>query len=312
MKLSRLLMLSLCCCTPAFAQSKPPSKPYALPAMSTKPPVESGPVRVRVSIVGFVAVAQTWDDAMQRDGKDDEVFLLAEARRFQVADNVASAAGVDIVRSLVMGDINGFRPEDRIRAGHASDDGGIQTGDKVGTTGTRHGTPRADRLPLRIFEGELYGGMSLLVVPTIWEWDGAPGPLEQLARGMLAPLDVAGASFDIAAAEIGRSERGADTGLGYLGRYSELLGVRDVVGVNEVQDQTVVGTQADRPIGMSQAGGGKYRFDPWVIRLGPQGVRNAAARDRGLGPGVIVLHYEDAPALRGKYDLYVQIEDLTN
>ena len=316
---SVLLAIALACAAPAALAQVPsklqpkqafaPASSFAKPvALQQTPGVGVG--RFRVTITGLVAVEQTWDDAMQRDGKDDEVFLLAEARLIQITDNVPSAITQRVVRSLVMGDTNGFQPEERIRAGRASEDGGIQSGDKIGTTGTRNGEPREDRIPLKVWEGDIYDDMSLMIVPTIWEWDGAPNGLEQLSRSFLGAIDFIGAGADSAGDLPSSHSRGVDQGYPFLKRYSEMLTVRDVVGAGEAQEQTVVGTQADRPIGMSRTVGNAWHFDPWVISLGPRAARDLAQHDSGNGPGVIVLHYEDGPALHGKYDLYLQVEQL--
>src|SRR5205085_2978343 len=89
-------------------------------------------------------------------------------------------------RSIVMGDVSINNPP-RVRAGMATTDrGGIRTGDSV-----PNATPWSltttkledDRLPMRIWEGELVQGANgaenaAIIMPTIWEWDGP----DQLAR----------------------------------------------------------------------------------------------------------------------------------
>jgi len=296
--------------TPSKIQSKQVFTPAPTKALPRDEPPPHAVGRFRVTITGFVAVEQTWDDSLQRDGKDDEVFLLTETRLIQATDNVPSVIEQTSARSLVMGDTNGFQPEDRIRAGQASEDGGIQSGNKVGTTGTRLGEPRENRIPMRVWEGEIQDNMSVLIVPTIWEWDGAPSALEQLVGNLLVPVNIIAGAFDGAAMMPDRRRDSSSDNNLFVSRFSEMLTARDVVGSSEVQEQTVVGTQADRPIGMTKGNGNTYRFDPWVISFGLKGARTAAAFDRGYGPGVIVLHYVDGPALNGKYDLYLQVEEL--
>ncbi len=324
---STTLALTIACAlalpSPALAQSKGSSKqvvlPVQLPAVEPPPAPDAPRERVhryRVSITGFVVEQQTWDDAMQRDGKDDEVFLLAEVRTIQMGGAGPQVSAPVTVRSIVMGDVQGFEPEDRLRAGQASDDGGLRTGDKVGTVGQRRGEPRNDRVPLLLWEGELYEGMAVMVVPTIWEWDGDVGNLERLGRNLLAPLDAAGAAgFDSMAGMPGKHIHGSQqfpqfVGTGEIRRYSETQLGRDVVGTNQVQAHSVVGARANRPIGMELAPDGLYRFDPWVITLAYGTAGSVAWGETGYGRGVYRLPYIDAPALNGRYQLHVQVEEL--
>ena len=218
------------------------------------------------------------------------------------------------LRSMVMGDVNGFQPEERIRAGHSSDEGGLRTGDKVGTTGQRQGEPRSDRIPLLLWEGELYEGMGVMIVPTIWEWDGEVSNLERIGRNFLTPFDVVGGAFDHEASRpsehIGSGKQfPVFSRSGELRRYSETEVGRNVVGANAVQEQSVVGTRADRPIGMELVGG-SYRFDPWVLTLTHGSAGDIARADFDYGPGIIRLPYIDAPALHGRYQLFLQVEQI--
>ena len=297
---------------PAQAQSK--VKPAALPVIMQKqaPPPAPAVKRYRVSITGFEAEQATWDDAMQRDGKDDEIFLMAETRELYNNDGTPYVGPAQTMRSMVMGDTNGFQPEDRLRAGHASDEGGIRTGDKVGTTGTRYGEPRKDRIPMLVWEGELRPDMAVMIVPTIWEWDGAPTFLEGLGVSLLEPINTIGDGEDRIASE--RAERLGMRDFpqflhGEIRRYSEMEVGRNVIGTNVVQQAHVVGTQADRPIGMD-SDNGTFRFDPWVLTLGHGTIEGIAHNNMGYGSGVIRLPYFDAPALRGRYQLYLQVEEM--
>jgi len=313
LKPALLALAAVALCSPAAAQNKSMKLPVLVPQVA---PVAPEPVhRYRVSITGFVVEEQTWDDAMQRDGKDDEVFLLAEVRQINGNDGAARVGRPETVRSMVMGDVNGFQPEERLRAGHASEDGGLRTGDKVGTTGARRGEPRGDRIPLRLWEGELHPGMGVMIVPTIWEWDGEVTDIERIGRNLLGPLDAIGsAGFDWAGSEPGKH---IDSGKqfpqfassGELRRYSETEVGRNVVGTNVVQEHSVVGTRADRPIGMELVAG-SYRFDPWVLMLGHGNAGILAHNESGFGPGVIPLPYIDSPALHGRYQLYLQVEEI--
>jgi hypothetical protein len=129
--------------------------------------------RYRISVTGFRATQATNDDPVfHRDGKGDEIFIAAF-----VGSDLGGVGRLDrkIVRSRVYGDVNHF--PDRIQAGSSSPYGGIGPGNAVpATAGALLPSPVAatpDRLPLLVWEGELWDGdLGLAVVPTIWEWDG--------------------------------------------------------------------------------------------------------------------------------------------
>lgn len=130
--------------------------------------------RYRITILGLECLQETKDDPLQLDGKRDEVFLgvyLATAPRLNGNQRPTPVA---TLRTKVMGDTNSY--PDRIRAGTASAQGGIQTGDfvpdstittpKVNVQGT------TDHFPLKVWEGELTDTSDLLVIaPCLFEWD---------------------------------------------------------------------------------------------------------------------------------------------
>jgi hypothetical protein len=147
----------------------------------------------RVTVNGFTVNRQTGEQASADherragvpgpysrnvDGTADEVFVLAEVfvlrrtpgGRFQLVSHSS-------LRTPVMGDTSGF--SDRERAGMASPTGGLRSGESYPTSSpwVRVGQARADRLPMLLWEGELSGAatsqMSVIIIPTIWEWDEA-------------------------------------------------------------------------------------------------------------------------------------------
>jgi hypothetical protein len=125
--------------------------------------------RYRITVNGLRANAATNDDPIQhRDGKGDEIFVAV----FVGSD--LSRIDRKIVRSRVYGDVNRF--PDRIQAGSSSPYGGIGPGNVVPPTAGAALFPVSamqDRLPLLVWEGELWDGdRGLAVVPTVWEWDG--------------------------------------------------------------------------------------------------------------------------------------------
>jgi hypothetical protein len=265
------------------------------------PAVRKG--KFRVTVNGFIAHQQTWDDALQRDGKDDEVFLAGETRILTNATGIPDIATLPQVRSMVMGDIQGF--DDRLRAGSASDLGGIRSGDPVPVAKpwTRQRTPGRQGLPFILWEGELIADrVSALIVPTIWEWDQGEGPFDGLVRSILDSFGT-GNTYG--------GEAGAPpSGNRLLRRASERQIGTNVLGTETTfARSSVTGEAGSRPIGMSLRNG-RFALDPWVLALTYDDAVATSRTDAGRGKGVIEVVYEDATELRGRYTLFVQIEQL--
>lgn len=316
MKLIFTLSLALAFSQVAVGQMKSPrsggerksSPPIGLPPVArTQSPdraAETG--RFRVTINGFIAHRQTWDDALQRDGKDDEVFLLCETRLVQRVKDVPHITPLPPTRSVQLGDVQGFESR-RSRAGSASDMGGIRSGDRVPVDmpWARHREPGHNSLPFIVWEGTLKRDeTAAMIVPTIWEWDGGDTPLTFLLRAL---IDGWAGSANPAR---GMPELPAHSpGQNLLKRLSEMQLGNDVIGANVSYDESVVGQGGDRPIGMWYRDG-KYIFDPWTLYLTYERARTASQKDFGRGRGVIEVTYEDAADLRGRYTLFVQIEQM--
>ena len=82
--------------------------------------------RYRVTVNGFTVHHETKDDALQLDGKRDEVYVTVQVA---VVDRTRRVRMSSTARTKVMGDVNDHNG--RIRAGSASREGGIRTGDDV-------------------------------------------------------------------------------------------------------------------------------------------------------------------------------------
>jgi hypothetical protein len=190
-----MLMLGI---TSAIGQSgpeKPKDKgplPFQIPVNI---PLEG---RFRVTLTGFTVNRQTSDNILEADGKGDEIYVLAETAQYdahadtrprdRVSANPAASMALTTglrgrgnltlrrsLASVLMGDINFQNDPPRIRAGSASSVGGLRTGDRYPTNEPWNlsGAPRADRLPMLLWEGDLHLGRELVIIcPTIWEWDG--------------------------------------------------------------------------------------------------------------------------------------------
>ena len=142
------------------------------PTTPPRPGVVTVSGRYRVTLNGFTVLRQTYDNPVQTDGKGDELYFAG----WVAVIDTASPLMVQhyVVQSREVGDRNGYPY--RVRAGSASQAGGIRTGDKFPTIPTRRaGAVSPDSLPMLLWEGELVPGRSAVVVtPTVWEWDHNP------------------------------------------------------------------------------------------------------------------------------------------
>jgi hypothetical protein len=126
--------------------------------------------RYRVSVASLSAEHETLDDFWQWDGKRDEVYVSAFAETFDRLSGQLLASAT--IKSPIHGDINGFPPGSRVRAGSASDLGGIRSGDQVSPV-LGQPAPGADGYPLLVlWEGTLTSSREVVVLhPVLWEAD---------------------------------------------------------------------------------------------------------------------------------------------
>jgi hypothetical protein len=255
--------------------------------------------RYRVVANGFEVLAETWDDALEWDGKRDEVYLSATVHR-------ASRDGTvewyrNTAPSAVLGDTN--NQNGRVQAGSASSRGGLRTGDRfpTGTPWVRDQEPdlRRNWPPYTLWEGELTDGQdAVLITPAVNEWD----PGQSAWDGWLAWASQQAKKLGPEIAKLvggplpSAIVKGLDLGLDlFMG----------------LQESGVLGRSADRPIGMTRDPGDpkKFVFNPQVLTLNFQTAeRLVAEQPVGRGLGVLGFDYADDPYLRGHYVLWVQVE----
>lgn len=263
-----------------------------------KPPTPSNQARFRITINGLKVARETLDDALERDGKRDEVFFLSQWRLSESDRTVRSS---ELLRSRVMGDATGR--SDRVRAGSARPGalnpgmiGGLMTGDSFpNNPSVLSGAATADRAPMLLFEGELTSSQVLVVVPTIWEQDGPDDLLTLISRAFNPVLDNGA-----------RSVRPAPEYPGLLGR---ILATEGDLGSDVHVGLGIFGDPRDRPIGMA-LGRDSYVFFPQRLRFSFADANEASRTSFGYGNGVIPITYKDADALRGDYTIFVQIQRL--
>lgn len=167
------------------------------PTSSTSPtPVlPAGAGRYRVTLTGVQVTVPTKDIPDNTDGQGDEIAAAAIAVYFErgvdAPQTNATLGSINAVRGVEYGDINALRKDaDRVRAGHASaNGGGLRAQDLAPdgfAPGNSRGTPDARRFPLLVWEGILHAATdAVLIVPSIWERDLARARLDAYVDGWL-------------------------------------------------------------------------------------------------------------------------------
>ena len=285
----------------------------ALPSIAQTPPVFRKPKPVfRVTLLGFQADEQTNDTMFQTDGKGDEIYTLVN-----VASYESSTPSMQRYRSILMGDGNDQPavPE-RMAVGNLSDQGGIGTGFRMLPRTAPRGAYRALTLPMVVYRGS----GPVIVVPTIWEWDGddkfARTFADELeARFFRGPLTV---SF-VRDAEHGRLDPAA--GVGPLFSAARLNWTLRTFGYGRGGSDYVIG---ETNIGEERV------FTPQFLVLTSE-MAAVAARKSGSLPalraasgaegsiveplfpagflnGVINVRYDAAYGNKGTYTLFLKVE----
>ena len=254
--------------------------------------------RYRVSVNGFRVMAETWDDALQWDGKRDEVFISSQVA---VVDKSGNQLFSNQPTSPVMGDTWG--QNGRIQAGSGGDRGGLRTGDSFpSNTPWRRAVPLdedRDWPPTVIWEGELVSGENVaLITPTIWEWDPGGDFFSGWLRWGNEQLQAIAPKV---------KELTGGTGAVVVDAVSLGLGV--AVSMFDVGGP--MGSSGSRPIGMQRDGANPktFTFNPQVLVLNYDTAELLAnSEPSGRGKGVLTLRFAEDPLFRGEYLLFVQVE----
>jgi hypothetical protein len=234
---------------------------------------------------GFRVNQQTWDDALQFDGKGDEVLVKSVV---SLVSN-GQPRPVPSPQTYTIGDTNG--KVGRIRGGSLSSKGGLRSGDTFPTAEPwrRINGVSAVSLPMRLWTGTLVQGQDVLtIVPSIFEDDeggtdlyNAFVPWALDAVNTLAPHIqglVPGSAPYVTATQAGLQVLASATSL--------------------------VGKKATRPIGMQNG-----RFDAPMLILDRDAAERIATTDLGKGPGVFEITYNDSSEIgAGSYTLYLSVE----
>jgi hypothetical protein len=266
--------------------------------------------RYRISIAGFKVNHETYDDPLQRDGKRDEVFVAAEVQHFNRKTGALVDAGT--VQSKVYGDANGF--PDRVPQGHASDVGGLMSGDVVPFGWDEQSilpSPEPGWFPLVLWEGSLANEEDALVLrPTIWEWDGDHTGFNTWLRAVAA--DPAGIwkygplQQTMAAAAISEVQGG-----------SILFIATDVAGHTLIPNANEYWVDAgrDRPVGISDPRGISAQWIDRLLLLTREKIEYELSKSGAIGGvrGLLPLRFVDTStgsiaALSGDYTVYLRLE----
>ncbi|MEO6210460.1 MAG: hypothetical protein ABIQ10_10085, partial [Gemmatimonadaceae bacterium] len=224
----------------------------AVPAAA--PVATSG--RYRIVANGFRVLHETKDDILSRDGKGDEVY--GAFTMFHYDRHTGTLLDRDLRRTLVIGDVWNF--PGRVKGGSWSATGGFKAGDTYPASGepfVQHGVPSRDSFPFLIWDGPLTNDQdAVIILPTIWEYDGSSGAYDQWFSRELADqhsiwTDV-GVQELIGGHQLGvvlpSGELGAPGGVSATapaGFQTMLLQIGAMFGV----------TSFDRPVGMKNVGG---------------------------------------------------------
>src|SRR3954466_7459239 len=258
----------------------------------------------RANINGFWCHNETWDDALNWDGKHDEIFFAVNTKLIDANGVVTQNRDSE---SELMGDT--WQLPGRIQAGSASDRGGIVTGDKFPTN-----TPGLRTVPLdgrrfppyTIWEDKLEeGGDTVLLTPTTCEWDPGTGFMDGWLAWLKKTNTDYGPRTKDALAKLAPGSApvfdavslGIDVAFTLAGLWSPL------------------GQSMRRPIGLQRdpTNPNGALFNPQTIALNAKTADFLAnANLQGLGKGILELNYQDDPYLRGVYSMFVQIEKISD
>ncbi|MCA2216278.1 hypothetical protein [Jidongwangia harbinensis] len=277
--------------------------------------------RYQISINGFDVKNQSWDHALQVDGKDDEVFIGWNSKKMRSDGTLIYEAATR--KSATIGDVNG--QSGRVVGGSASSKGGLRDGDRyphdkpwmkkrvfdlpaippfIWSPTRIEISPEVpsgrDYPPMNCFTDTITEGEVVYFTPSIWEFDLGQSAWE----GMLAWLRDTDDKFGARAKEI------------FTKVFPPNNWIFDAVslGIQTASTLTsITGSSGSRPIGTvrSATNPATFVFNPWILELTFERAEALiAAEPAGVGHGVLAIPYTDDISLRGSYQLYLQVERL--
>lgn len=242
-------------------------------------------------LTGFQVQQATYDNMLNSDGWGDEVLITMDVTETSQADRTKTPLSGLLPEVGNFGDIG--KAENKIRAGTASNRGGLKNGD------TYNGTP----FPYRVWCGQLTEGQNEVVITsTIWEWDGAVGSsiYDWMAWFNQHNKDLQHADVKKAAVTM-NAEWGA-----YMQAGAKLT---EMWTGAVVDMKNVLGDAKDRPIGLAADGS----FVPRSIIL-TYGIAEKALSAAMFGPpGTFSIRYKEPPGkLNGDYTIKGLLKRVSN
>jgi hypothetical protein len=267
-------------------------------------PVTSG--RYRITLAGFKVHHETYDDVLERDGKRDEVYAAAFVQHFD--RTTGRFLGGDLFRTKTYGDANNH--PDRIPQGHASDLGGLMTGDAVPYGWDEQSvvpTPNPGWFPLVLWDDVLSDGRDVVIVrPTLWEEDGDRTGFEHWRQTLVQD---AGSTWGYPpiASDLNQTAISQLRGGGMLSMHASVL---DPILFN--QDPQNVDPGRDRPIGLQYTNSVNI-FRDLLVALTREKIEAELSRQGVPTRGLIPIVFKESSccsqlALDGDYTLYLRLE----
>lgn len=281
----------------------------------------------RVTAKGFICNRETADDMLERDGKRDEIYLTSSSVMISTSGYSLPTTAIKN-RSRTMGDINGREShEKRAMAGTGSNLGGIKTGDQLPDVNPWKNNAKAsgDLLPFVLWEGELLENQSVVITPSIMEWDGPSDFLtafwhESFVGHLLqAPVTLASIPYNMITGsglngnyDIGNYD---DSTPGVFPPPSVIQQCNNFYKVDferftpaekekyRKANSVDASRPNDRPIGLDNG-----FYNPLTITLSASSFDKMANTDFGYGKGIVPLRYKDSSGLNGDYTVFYSFE----
>lgn len=271
--------------------------------------------RYRIVAIGIHVGRHTGDNALLFDGAEDEVYLAAAAG---LTNRAMTSLQVTTTKSRTFGDVTGSA--NRIKAGSATPNGGLQRGDKVPTIIDVNAAAGAlsTPFPFLVWEGPLDDQAVLTVHPVLWEEDKSN---QSYLRWLEATSNLIRSGYAGHQPTIQAIHQLADTrDFGPIPSPSFTPCTTRIVAPTQ---ECVDGE--DRPIGLAASTQEFLKFDNRFLvftraaiesslqkRPSPQPIVGTANFDASA-PGVLVLQFNDAtgipsPMGMGVYTLYLKVE----
>ena len=265
--------------------------------------------RYALYLIGFQCNHETKDDALQSDGKRDEVYFTHQVNRYNGVTGASIPSSSRQITGRTMGDTYQQSPF-RIRVGSGDGPngaGGIKNGDIYPNPIPYDFGPNSPKNdlwpPYKLWEGDLTQGTGDTYVVTVmlWEWDNGTSMLADIVRW-----------FGVIDKTYGQRAKDIFTKVYPPNELIFSAVSLAIETLNTIAD--LLGNSESRPIGLSPPVNGKATWNgdaPIIIALNYETAESLLQADSGLGSGVISKNLKDDPKLEGDYDVYLKFCKIT-